>query len=407
MLFAAKNRHRGVQMAIFSLKIIGTGTRTCRVLASSNGRGADSEDKEVPSELGEAAANLKKEITQSANTRRAPHFIDDEVDSDVEQPPQESPVTRDAHRVHWQLPERADLKLAKQLGSSLFKFVFDDKIEPFFRKCDETARERGEALSVKLCMEYKPLAGMPWEVMYDRETNSYLSTSQHTQLSRCINAPDLQIPRGRCLPIAIAGMIAVPQRFFDFMLDPIGAKAEMDELQKSLKDKANFWWTPTGCQLDLEHLLLQRKAWDAFHFIGHGGHDPSRGGFLMVQEEDGAEADLLYADTLTGILSLPGGQGPKLVVLNSCEGAVELSSDDLFSSTAAELLQGGIPAVVAMQFAIRDRFAQNFSRRFYSYLTAGIPVERAVAITRNALQPKWAEWMAPVVYVRTSDTALF
>lgn len=201
-------------------------------------------------------------------------------------------------------------------------------------------------------------------------------------------------------------MIADPGNFADFTLDPINATLEMDELENALKGKGNVRWTTTGRQLDLERLLLKRKAWDVFHFIGHGGHDPDAGGFLFVQEEDGADADVLYADVLTGILNLAGG-GPRLVVLNSCEGALELPTQELFSSTAAALLRGGIPAVVAMQFPIRDAFAVQFCKLFYSYLPAGIPIEHAVALARNTLLPKWSEWMAPVAYVRNPDTTLF
>jgi hypothetical protein len=57
----------------------------------------------------------------------------------------------------------------------------------------------------------------------------------------------------------------------------------------------------------------------------------------------------MYAEDLRILLKeIPHGC-LQLVVLNACDGA-RSREGDLFSSTAAMLADGGIPAVVAMQF---------------------------------------------------------
>ncbi|SOC51201.1 CHAT domain-containing protein [Ornithinimicrobium cerasi] len=68
---------------------------------------------------------------------------------------------------------------------------------------------------------------------------------------------------------------------------------------------------------------------------------------------------------------------PRLIVLNSCSTAVT-GSVNMFSSTAAVLVRGGVPAVAAMQFAISDAAAIAFTRGFYAAVAQGKRVDDAV-----------------------------
>lgn len=79
------------------------------------------------------------------------------------------------------------------------------------------------------------------------------------------------------------------------------------------------------------------------HFIGHGDFDPERDeGILGLTGEDG-RPDWVTADRLTSLLHQARPM-PRLVVLNSCSGAVT-GATDLFSGTAAALVRGGVSAV--------------------------------------------------------------
>jgi CHAT domain-containing protein len=154
------------------------------------------------------------------------------------------------------------------------------------------------------------------------------------------------------------------------------------------------------------HYPVGGKPWDVFHFIGHGGFDSKRGeGFIVIQEEGGASGRELYADSLRDLLT--GPHEPQLVVLNSCSGATS-EPGDLFSSTAARLVLGRIPAVVAMQFPISDEMAIKFSKLFYSYLSDGYGVRTALILTRVELRNNgFDEWVSPVLYMRTPDEPFF
>jgi hypothetical protein len=209
-------------------------------------------------------------------------------------------------------------------------------------------------------------------------------------------------------------MVARPRELMGTRLDMIDADTEqlmitgaMEQLERDKKVK--LCWTTYGTTWELNRRLHKPddgKAWNVFHFIGHGGFDEESGqGFIIIQEDGGARGIPLYAEDLRGMLA--GPQEPQLVVLNSCSGA-QSQSGDLFSSTAAHLTLGRIPAVVAMQFEISDDMAKAFSRLFYSYLADGDGVRTALILTRLDLKTNgFAEWIAPVLYMRTPDKPLF
>jgi formylglycine-generating enzyme required for sulfatase activity len=99
----------------------------------------------------------------------------------------------------------------------------------------------------------------------------------------------------------------------------------------------------------------------------------------------------------------------RLALLNACEGA-RGGKFDVLSSTAATLVLGGLPAVLAMQYAITDTAALEFARTFYGALADNLPVDAAVADARNAinLQDEYSlEWGTPVLFMRTADGQLF
>jgi hypothetical protein len=82
---------------------------------------------------------------------------------------------------------------------------------------------------------------------------------------------------------------------------------------------------------------------------------------------------------------------------------------DLFSGTAAALVQRGISAVAAMQFSITDGAAIRFARGFYTAIAHGRPVDEAVRSGRVGIlgSARTLEWITPVLYVKTDSSQLF
>jgi hypothetical protein len=102
--------------------------------------------------------------------------------------------------------------------------------------------------------------------------------------------------------------------------------------------------------------------------------------------------------------TLAATDAPRLVVLNTCEGA-RGSVVDPFAGTAQSLVGRGTAAVVAMQFEVTDEAALGFARGFYAALTGGSPVDEAVTEgrVRMMIEGDGSEWATPVLYSHAAD----
>jgi CHASE2 domain-containing sensor protein len=153
---------------------------------------------------------------------------------------------------------------------------------------------------------------------------------------------------------------------------------------------------------------LTKRAFDVLHFIGHGEFDGTKA-TLRFNDTAGRRQDVDHetiGKLIRNELSL------KLVVLNSCKGAA-LSSSVAFVGMAPRLVSAGVPAVVAMQFPIRDDEALCFVRSFYGALFDGEgrgSVDFAICTARNALEIKFAGGRAlgvPALFIRYEEGVLF
>ncbi|MFO7631937.1 MAG: CHAT domain-containing protein, partial [Caldilinea sp.] len=83
------------------------------------------------------------------------------------------------------------------------------------------------------------------------------------------------------------------------------------------------------------------------------------------------------------------------------------------ASVGAQLLQTGMPAVIAMQFDIEEGVAGNFAQYFYQELFGGqCPgvVHRAVSFARSnlyALNPDSIGYTTPILWLNAPDGAIF
>jgi len=99
------------------------------------------------------------------------------------------------------------------------------------------------------------------------------------------------------------------------------------------------------------------------------------------------------------------------VVLNCCYGGREASTPTL-SGVGPFLLRAGIPAVVAMQYAIRDVVASHFSETFYTELLTGerpgrIDLALARARKRLCIDHAGLAFATPVLYLAEDRASLF
>lgn len=399
---------------IFKLTIEDCGDNHCRIFAEYNSSSREIEVDKLPQSFRQSLKPLQEAILQcpaARNSEVTPRPRNENA------PPANAgrdarPVIRDAAGV---LNAGSDERIVQEIGSQLFDFIFQRKILELYQDCFQTARKEDEPFLIRLRVNDPDLAYVPWETMYDKKNRFYVTTSQSTPFTRAID--DYGEERRMCAarPIRMLGMAARVKVLNGIPLDEIEVDAEQVAIKKALGElndgkRLTLSWIPSAKARDLNRRFLrgdEGKRWDLFHFIGHGGHDPERQmGFIVVQEEGGSRGARLYADALRMFLTQPG-QTPSLVVLNSCSGA-HAEPGSLFSSTAAELIQGGVPAVIAMQFEISDNMGLAFADTFYTYLADNVSIQAALSHTRAELKARqFAEWISPVLYMRGLDGDIF
>jgi hypothetical protein len=293
----------------------------------------------------------------------------------------------------------------RQVGQELFAALFGGQVGSVYRASLAVARERDSRLRVVLRLMAPELSVLPWEALYDPESEIYLCRKE--PLVRHIPALYTPDPIPVELPLRILGLIASPRG-----LPTLDVEAEQEQLQRALavpiaSGKLQLEWLAQA-SWDGVHERLLTERWHVLHFIGHGDYDPDIDeGRLALLGENG-RAEWVGASALADLLG-EAEPTPRLVLLNSCTSG-QGGKNDLFSGTAATLVRSGIAAVAAMQFSVTDRAAIAFSKGFYTALAAGRAVDDAVRSGRIAILGACdgtLEWVTPVLYLRGNANQLF
>src|SRR5262249_30504947 len=154
--------------------------------------------------------------------------------------------------------------------------------------------------------------------MYDETAGGYVC--RRHQLVRHVPVASAATPLMVDPPLRILGVVSSPRG-----LPALDVGKEQHLLEAALAQLAGgglaeVVWAPSATWADLQDMLLGAH-WHVVHFIGHGDFDPDRDeGVLALTGADG-RADLVEASRLVDLLR-QARPVPRLVVLNSCSGAV-------------------------------------------------------------------------------------
>ncbi len=138
----------------------------------------------------------------------------------------------------------------------------------------------------------------------------------------------------------------------------------------------------------LENLQNQLQIFQPhlLHFVGHGAYEEGQGSLIL--EDENRRGDPQPAEHIATILA---DSQIKLAILNACDTGVA-SQNDIITGAAGALINAGIPAVIATMRAVLDRTALLFTRNFYSSLSNGYDLERAIVEARKALSVENLDW---------------
>jgi tetratricopeptide (TPR) repeat protein len=294
----------------------------------------------------------------------------------------------------------------RAFGSQLFDALLNGATRTVYDRSRQAVGDSSEGLRIRLRVNAPDLATVPWEFLFDPRAGEYLALSRLTPIVRYLELPLGEQTLAIKPPLRILAMVAGPADAPPLDVDREKARLEQALEPLRTKGQVELVWLEGESWRSLQ-AAMQAGPWHVFHFVGHAAFDPrSAEGMLLLADDDGQTAPV-SASQLAGLLA--DHRTLRLAVLNACEGA-RGSEQSRFSSLAAGLVRRGLPAVLAMQYAISDRAAIEFTSSFYAALTAGLPIDAATSEARKAIDLALAgslEWGTPVLIMRTPDGALW
>lgn len=299
----------------------------------------------------------------------------------------------------------------RRVGAQLFDSLFTNRVRTLFEQSIGMLYASGKGLRIKLHIDPEDpdlavLASLPWEFLYRKETREFLNLNASTPLIRYLDVQRPYRVQNLRPPLRILVAIASPNDY-----DELDLERERDLIEES-------WARQEGVEVDflkpatIDALQdrLRDRSYHVLHYMGHGDFDEVSGKGVLLLESALGTGHRLNGSALGNLLLRQRELG--LVFINACNTArvTKERGLDPFAGVASAMVMAGVPAVVAMQFAITDRAAITFSRKFYRLLARGLAVDAAVSESRLSVQLHHAdsmEWGTPVLFMRAPDGQLF
>ncbi|MCW0200878.1 MAG: CHAT domain-containing protein [Rhodanobacter thiooxydans] len=306
---------------------------------------------------------------------------------------------------HNGLPTAAQ---ARDAGTLLYKALFGPTLRPgienSLRAIDP---QQGKGLRFVIDTTDTPELGrLPWEFLYSPEKDDFLFSDRMKPVVRWLDVDEPTPTLNISPPLRVLIAFAAPGG-----LAPLSIGDELARLDQALapltkRGLIGITRLENATLERLDEALLTVRP-HVLHFIGHGDFNGGDGLLLLESDTPDRAPDPLTGRRL-GVLLRNHLANLRLVFLNSCMGGA-VSPVDPFGGIAQTLIRRGVPAVIAMQFAIPDKAAVELSRHFYRYLAAGQPVDAALTSARAFLFARGheVEWGAPALHMRSPDGQLF
>ena len=305
-------------------------------------------------------------------------------------------------------------QLLAEIGSRLFSQLFRDQVRDLWAQA-RTDLDDGGRLRLRLILHPPAVAALPWETLHDPRRNQSFAADANISLVRTQNLVSY-VARPRALeatlPLKVL-LVTVDTGTLDAPAPQRPQQGEQGNRLAAHKESGQIRSAFAGLssgrvnldQLDgrvtiqqiRERLLTTRP--DILHFVGHGNEDG-----LLLWADDAPV--LVSAATLRAVMQQ--AESVKLVFLNACL-AGQVDSTRPFAGIAHQLLQSGLPAVIAMRYEILDHSAANFASGVYEALVSGQGrghIDAAVSIARNNLyinDPNRVDYATPILWLNAED----
>ena len=177
----------------------------------------------------------------------------------------------------------------KVLGGQLFDALFHDELLACYRRSLDAGQATGDGLRIRLRLTGAPeLAAWPWEYLYDKTTNCYLTLATATPLVHYIELPEPVRVLAVSPPLRMLAVIASPMD-----LPALNVEQEWQNLQTALSTLVH------NGQLLIDRLqpptlpalqtILRRNEYNIFHFVGHATFaEATKTGMIALIDDTGA-----------------------------------------------------------------------------------------------------------------------
>ncbi|HWT01992.1 MAG TPA: CHAT domain-containing protein [Pyrinomonadaceae bacterium] len=300
--------------------------------------------------------------------------------------------------------ELKDRAFSKQFGGQLYEALFQGEVRDLYQQGLGRVRGNNDAgLRIRLRIAPPELAALPWELLHDGDF--FLATSTKTPLTRFIELRTAIKDLKTALPIRV--LIVIPE---GSGLDTAGETHGVINALSELGGQVEYQILDKDVTRQAIRDKLRENQFHIFHFIGHGEYSEDDQGCLILNSAEDGGPHPIGAEPFG--LYFQNHPTTKLVILNSCEGA-QVSATKPLAGMAPQIINTGVPAVIAMQYSIPDDVAKLFAREFYAELCRGPNrgrVDAAAASARLSICQDFDEtndFAIPVLFMRSPNGVIF
>lgn len=296
-------------------------------------------------------------------------------------------------------------------GRALSRQLFaDSQVKQRFVQVETAAQATGSCLRLSLCIDAsaQELQALRWELLRHPDTDAELTSSETLLFSRFMVSRDWRPIKLRArteLRALIAVSAPAPAKLKQWSLAAVDFEGEVARITKALAGVEVCVLGGPDAPLTLDRLLDGLRAGvDILYLVSHGMFGRASKTPALILQDEAGEAAVVKAEDLTvriGELQ----QGPRLVVLASCQSAgdgAQIPADQRTTaqaSLAGRLADAGVPAVIAMQGFISMQTIEQMMPLFFTELLRDGQIDRALAVARGKVRGRADAWM-PALYTR-------
>lgn len=298
--------------------------------------------------------------------------------------------------------------LPRRVGQALYRALTAERgLATALHTARAAATAQGTSLEwhLHLPAHAVELAALPWELLWaDDAEPLLLSRGRVAACTRYLDVPHAVPPPPTGTP-PLRVLLVVPHAHMPAALRAAEQAARAAVWQPALASGQLIVETLSPATRSTLYERLHRAPTPTvLHYFGHGRYHDGVGELLLDPDDPASSDDPAWtpASVLTPLLG-----GVQMVSLLACQGAQVAAPASLLTAVAPAFSAAGVPVVLGMQLTVRTAAATRASDVLYRALLAGVSVQHAVALLRQALyvtEPEQVSWFVPVLYLRSHHT---